>query len=75
MGRLIGGTTELSKGENETELAKHMLEHSQNLKKMVILHSPQQSDVGKITNRSKIIYGHSCLSRKAKRTENKPKQG
>ena len=37
-------TLELSCGSNGVEFAKYILEHAQNLKKMTLVHSPQQSN-------------------------------
>lgn len=49
-------TIELSKGVNGIELARYMLEHAQNLKKMVIVCLQQQSGlVKRMLDKSKMI--------------------
>lgn len=40
-------TIELPNGSNRIELAIYMLKHAKSLKKMVIVHSPEQSSVAR----------------------------
>ncbi|XP_020424975.1 putative F-box/FBD/LRR-repeat protein At4g03220 [Prunus persica] len=45
---------ELSNGSNGIELARYILEHAQNLEKMAIVHSPEQSNaIGKLNESKK----------------------
>lgn len=43
----------LSNGSNGIELARYILEHAQNLEKMAIVHSPEQSNAIEKLNESK----------------------
>ncbi|KAL6145550.1 hypothetical protein ACLB2K_056236 [Fragaria x ananassa] len=48
-------TIELWEGSNGIELARYILEHAQNLEKMVIAHLPRHSDVEMVVSKSKMI--------------------
>lgn len=53
--QLQEATIELFGGSNEVELARYILEHAENLQKMVIIYLPEQSDVIEMINENKII--------------------
>ncbi|XP_004305634.1 PREDICTED: putative F-box/FBD/LRR-repeat protein At5g44950-like [Fragaria vesca subsp. vesca] len=52
---------ELPNGSNGIDLASYMLEHTKSLKKMVIVHSPQQFGVARELRQLLIAYGKSNL--------------
>ncbi|PQQ19063.1 hypothetical protein Pyn_00574 [Prunus yedoensis var. nudiflora] len=64
-------TIELSNGSNGIELAAYMLEYAQNLKKMVIVHSPQQSRVIRKLNKSKRISSATVVFQEDQQRGNK----
>ncbi|CAL2273037.1 unnamed protein product [Prunus armeniaca] len=64
-------TIELSNGSNGIELAAYMLEYAQNLKKMVIVHSPQQYSVIRKLNKSKRISSATVVFQEDQQRGNK----
>lgn len=48
-------TMELWEGSNGIELARYIMEHAQDLEKMVIVHLPRHSDVERELSKSKMI--------------------
>ncbi|ONH96055.1 hypothetical protein PRUPE_7G105000 [Prunus persica] len=64
-------TIELSNGSNGIELAAYMLEYAQNLKKMVIVHSPQQCSVIRKLNKSKRISSATVVFQEDQQRGNK----
>lgn len=56
-------TIELSDGSNEIESLRYMLQHAQNLKKIVIVHTPEQSDAIKMLHKIREdVQFHSCIT-------------
>ncbi|CAL2273033.1 unnamed protein product [Prunus armeniaca] len=64
-------TIELSNGSNGIELAAYMLEYAQNLKKMAIVHSPQQYSVIRKLNNSKRISSATVVFQEDQQRGNK----